>query len=199
MSQPKSSSSASQSFARDAIFAALVTVRRRGGSRAASMGGRADEDEFGNAPEPVAPAEYIRALAAYQARRGGNLGASLGGNGRYHRAGGLTSAFRGLRVRGESPSDDESGSESDGEDDRGMRVMGRATMKARSSALLEVKGGYRMGMGRNDENAMGEPRREEARRDTTARRPSRRARATSSPPTRPSCDPHEEGSSYRTT
>ena len=118
------------------------------------MGGRADEDEFGNAPEPVAPAEYIRALAAYQARRGGNLGASLGGNRRYHHAGGLTSAFRGLRVRGESPSDDESGSESDGEDDRGMRVMGRATMKARSRALLEVKGGHRR-MGRNDENAIG--------------------------------------------
>ena len=117
------------------------------------MGGRADEDEFGNAPEPVAPAEYIRALAAYQARRGGNLGASLGGNRRYHRAGGLTGAFRGLRVRGGSPSDDDSGSESDGEDDRGTRVMGRATMKARSRALLEVKGGYRMG--RNDENAIG--------------------------------------------
>ena len=31
--------------------------------------------------------------------------------------------------------------------------MGRATMKARSRALLEVKGGYRMG--RNDENAIG--------------------------------------------
>lgn len=130
------------------------------------MGGRADEDEFGNAPEPVAPAEYIRALAAYQARRGGNLGASLGGNRRYHHAGGLTSAFRGLRVRGESPSDDESDSESDGEDDRGMRVMGRATMKARSSALLEVKGGYRMG--RNDENAMG---RAKARGGATRRRP----------------------------
>ena len=115
------------------------------------MGGRADEDEFGNAPEPVAPAEYIRALAAYQARRGG--GAFLGGNRRYQDAG-LTGAFRGLRVRGESPSDDDSGSESDGEDDRGMRVMGRATMKARSRALLEVKGGYRMGR-IGDENAMG--------------------------------------------
>lgn len=131
------------------------------------MGGRADEDEFGNAPEPVAPAEYIRALAAYQARRGGNLGASLGGNRRYHHAGGLTGAFRGLRVRGESPSDDESGSESDGEDDRGMRVMGRATMKARSSALLEVKGGYRMGR-IGDENAMG---RAKARGGATRRRP----------------------------
>ncbi len=114
------------------------------------MGGRADEDEFGNAPEPVAPADYIRALAAYQARRGG--GAFLGGNRRYQDAG-LTGAFRGLRVRGESPSDDDSGSESDGEDDRGMRVMGRATMKARSRALLVVKGGYRMG--RIDENAFG--------------------------------------------
>ena len=149
-SQPKNSSSASEFFARDAIFAALIAVRRRGGSRAASMGGRADEDEFGNAPEPVAPAEYIRALAAYQARRGG--GAFLGGNRRYQDAG-LTGAFRGLRVRGGSPSDDDSGSESDGEDERGMRVMGRATMKARSRALLEVKGGYRMG--RIDENAIG--------------------------------------------
>ena len=65
----------------------------------------------------------------------------------------MTGAFRGLRVRGGSPSDDDSGSESDGEDDRGMRVMGRATMKARSRALLEVKGGYRMG--RIDENAIG--------------------------------------------
>ena len=129
------------------------------------MGGRADEDEFGNAPESVAPAEYIRALAAYQARRGGNLGASLGGNRRYHHAGGLTSAFRGLRVRGESPSDDDSGSESDGEDDRGMRVMGRATMKARSRALLEVKGGYRMG--RIDENAIGRAK----ARGATRRRP----------------------------
>ena len=33
------------------------------------MGGRADEDEYGNAPEPVAAAEYIRSLAAYQAQR----------------------------------------------------------------------------------------------------------------------------------
>ena len=126
------------------------------------MGGRADEDEFGNAPEPVAPAEYIRALAAYQARRGG--GAFLGGNRRYQDAG-LTGAFRGLRVRGESPSDDDSGSESDGDDDRGMRVMGRATMKARSRALLEVKGGYRMG--RNDENAIGRAK----ARGATRRRP----------------------------
>ena len=121
------------------------------------MGGRADEDEFGNPPEPLAPAEYIRALAAYQARRGGNLGALLGGNGRYYRcadAGGLTGAFRGMRVGGELTSDDDSGSESDGEDDRGMRVMGRATMKARSRALLEVKGGHRR-MWRNDENAIG--------------------------------------------
>ena len=47
-----------------------------------------------------------------------------------------------------------------------MRVMGRATMKARSSALLEVKGGYRMG--RNDENAMG---RAKARGGATRRRP----------------------------
>ena len=63
------------------------------------MGGRADEDEFGNAPEPVAPAEYIRALAAYQARRGGRI---LGGNRRYQDAG-LTGAFRGCESAADRP------------------------------------------------------------------------------------------------
>ena len=115
------------------------------------MGGRADEDEYGNAPEPVAAAEYIRSLAAYQAQRtrgqlaaggrppGGNNGMGMRyGPGR----GGLTGAFREMKVGG-GLSDDDSGSESEGEDDRrGMRVMGRATVKARSHALLEVKGGW---------------------------------------------------------
>ena len=118
------------------------------------MGGRADEDEYGNAPEPVAAAEYIRSLAAYQAQRSrGHLAAGVrpvnpGGNKggmevRYGPGrGGLTGAFREMRVGG-GLSDDDSGSESDGEDDRrGMRVMGRATVKARSHALLEVKGGW---------------------------------------------------------
>ena len=126
------------------------------------MGGRADEDEYGNAPEPVAAAEYIRSLAAYQAQRTrGHLAAGV----RPHRGkqrdgvrygpgrGGLTGAFREMRVGG-GLSDDDSGSESDGEDDRrGMRVMGRATVKARSHALLEVKGGWNGSFARRDENA----------------------------------------------
>ena len=130
------------------------------------MGGRADEDEYGNAPEPVAAAEYIRSLAAYQAQRTrGHLAAgtrppAAGGNKgglevRYGPGrGGLTGAFREMRVGG-GLSDDDSGSESDGEDDRrGMRVMGRATVKARSHALLEVKGGWNGSFfARRDENA----------------------------------------------
>ena len=129
------------------------------------MGGRADEDEYGNAPEPVAAAEYIRSLAAYQAQRSrGHLAAGVrpvnpGGNKggmevRYGPGrGGLTGAFREMRVGG-GLSDDDSGSESDGEDDRrGMRVMGRATVKARSHALLEVKGGWNGSFARRDENA----------------------------------------------
>ena len=130
------------------------------------MGGRADEDEYGNAPEPVAAAEYIRSLAAYQAQRTrGHLAAGVrpvnpGGNKggmevRYGPGrGGLTGAFREMKVGG-GLSDDDSGSESDGEDDRrGMRVMGRATVKARSHALLEVKGGWNgRSFARRDENA----------------------------------------------
>ena len=68
--------------------------------------------------------------------------------------GGLTGAFREMKVGG-GLSDDDSGSESEGEDDRrGMRVMGRATVKARSHALLEVKGGWNgRSFARRDENA----------------------------------------------